>query len=245
MYRVQNNIKLSNKELNFNLNQFISIDLVSSLTNSLSKKISRLGLNITNIKTQVDLALKNKDNVSTFNILKGGCLNEIYSFESKLLQINNNINNINKIITIFSNIIRVLSIFPLTSSISNIINNAKKIIDGLTLLIKILIPLINNLLSELDYEKKRLNINEDSKLIEQNNIKLGIVEGVEYKGFKFFIKEDNNPKYIVDEVYRRRYAVAIDSKGKEIIQSDYSYTLDPNVLIEQIKLEIDRQNLKS
>jgi len=170
MYRVQNNIKLSNKELNFNLNQFISIDLVSSLTNSLSKKISRLGLNITNIKTQVDLALKNKDNVSTFNILKGGCLNEIYSFESKLLQINNNINNINKIITIFSNIIRVLSIFPLTSSISNIINNAKKIIDGLTLLIKILIPLINNLLSELDYEKKRLNINEDSKLIEQNKV---------------------------------------------------------------------------
>jgi hypothetical protein len=58
-------------------------------------------------------------------------------------------------------------------------------------------------------------------------------------------KEDNNPKYLDEDVYKRRYAVAIDTKGKEIIQSDYSYTLDPNVLIEQIKLEIDRQNLKS
>lgn len=246
MSKIKENIKLSNIELNINLNQFTSVDLVSSLVNSLSKKVGNLGLNTVNIRNNVDIALENKDNIKIFNILKGGCLNEIYSFENKLNNINNTVQNINNILKIFSTIITVLSKFPLTGPISKVINNAQKIVDGLNVLIKIIIPLINSLLNELNYEKSRLNIEgENLKLLSSNPSKLGLVEGADYKGFQFYIKEDNNPQYLVDKKYKRRYAVAVDKKGVERIRSDFSYTLNPDVLIEQIKLEIDIQNIKS
>jgi len=38
--------------------------------------------------------------------------------------------------------------------------------------------------------------------------------------------------------------VAIDRDGVETIKSDYSFTLDPNDLVDQLKLIIDQQNLQ-
>ena len=65
-----------------------------------------------------------------------------------------------------------------------------------------------------------------------------------YKGFKFAIKEEqNNPQFIV-KGNKRKYAVAIDHYGVEAIKSEYSFTQDPNDLIEQLKLIIDQQNLQ-
>ena len=43
---------------------------------------------------------------------------------------------------------------------------------------------------------------------------------------------------------KRRYAVAVDRDGVEVIKSDFSFTLDPNDLIEQLKLVIDQRNLQ-
>ena len=68
------------------------------------------------------------------------------------------------------------------------------------------------------------------------------VEGM-YKGFKLVIKEDNDPKTIVRGV-KRHYAVAINRNNVEIVKSEYSYTLDPPVLIDQLKIIIDQQNLQ-
>lgn len=71
---------------------------------------------------------------------------------------------------------------------------------------------------------------------------LGYLAGYDYKGFRFFIKEEQNPKNTV-KGNKRRYAVALNKIGNEVLQSDYSFTLAPDVLVEQLKLEIDTKNL--
>ena len=42
---------------------------------------------------------------------------------------------------------------------------------------------------------------------------------------------------------KRHYAVAIDTNNVEVLKGELSFTLDPNDLIEQLKLIIDRENL--
>jgi hypothetical protein len=77
-----------------------------------------------------------------------------------------------------------------------------------------------------------------------DNYNLGYLDGFDYKGFKFYLKEEFNLNFVV-RGYKRRYAVATNLLGKEIIQSDYSFTLDPPVLVDQIKVEIDLKNLSA
>jgi len=65
-----------------------------------------------------------------------------------------------------------------------------------------------------------------------------------YKGFRFQIKEEQDPRFVVRGTIKRRYAVAINKQGVEVLKSEYSFTLDPNDLVDQLKLVIDRQNLQ-
>jgi hypothetical protein len=65
-----------------------------------------------------------------------------------------------------------------------------------------------------------------------------------YKGFKFQIKEEQDPRFTVRGTIKRRYAVAINRQGVEVLKSEYSFTLDPNDLIDQLKLVIDKQKLQ-
>jgi hypothetical protein len=71
----------------------------------------------------------------------------------------------------------------------------------------------------------------------------------EYKGFKFAIKEeettDNQQAVVVRGTIKRRYAVAIDKDGIEVLKSELSFTLDPQDLVEQLKIIIDQQNLQA
>lgn len=64
-----------------------------------------------------------------------------------------------------------------------------------------------------------------------------------YKGFKFQIKEEQDPRFVV-RGFKRRYAVAINRQGIEVLKSEYSFTLDPNDLVDQLKLIIDKQKLQ-
>ena len=57
------------------------------------------------------------------------------------------------------------------------------------------------------------------------------------------IKEENNPKFVV-QGNKRRYATAINRAGYDVLKSEYSFTLDPDVLIEELKLVISQQNLQ-
>jgi hypothetical protein len=72
---------------------------------------------------------------------------------------------------------------------------------------------------------------------------LGYINGADYKGFRFYIKEENDPKFVV-QGFKRRFAVAINKDGNEVLKSEASFTLDPDVLIEELKLIITQQNLQ-
>ena len=81
------------------------------------------------------------------------------------------------------------------------------------------------------------------KIMESNPIKLGLLSET-YNGFRFAIKTDQDPKTVIGN-YNRHYAVAINSSDTEVLRSEYSYTLYENVLVEELKLIIDKENLQA
>ena len=65
-------------------------------------------------------------------------------------------------------------------------------------------------------------------------------DGSLYKGFRLEIEE----KPYTDTVTQRR-AVGLNSSGVVLIASEFSFASDPNVLLNEIKFIIDRDNLKA
>lgn len=103
---------------------------------------------------------------------------------------------------------------------------------------------------------KTTSLNEDNLQNELNSLNPSIILGLAqqtqpanannfppYKGFRFQIKQENDPKFTV-RGNKRHYAVAINRMGIEQLKSDYSFTLDPQQLVNQLKLTIDEQNLQ-
>ena len=141
--------------------------------------------------------------------------------------------------------------------IKKIIDKLNKIIEALNIAIPIISSVLDQAIEELEDLKAQLhNINDllDTKLpnafdnlfnpLNQSlNLQLGIIPDTQYQGFKFAIKEETGPKAVVVAGNKRHYAVAIDTNNIEILKSDYSFTLDPNDLVDQLKLIIDSQNL--
>jgi hypothetical protein len=144
------------------------------------------------------------------------------------------------------------------------LNKAQKILDY----IKVGIPICNGVLNQciliLENLKAQLrNINDlldiksstnlsNTQLgsLLNNNINTNNVEGIKlgilpeiYKNFKFAIREETGIKALVVRGNKRHYAVAIDTNNVEVLKSELSFTLDPNDLIDQLKLIIDSQNL--
>jgi hypothetical protein len=89
-----------------------------------------------------------------------------------------------------------------------------------------------------------LTSSEISALINDARSGLGYLNGYDYKGFKFYIKEEEDPNFVV-KGNKRRYAVALNKDGNEILKSQYSFTLEPDILVEELKLIIDEKNLVS
>jgi len=116
---------------------------------------------------------------------------------------------------------------------------------------------LRNSQSLLDYLGRRnLNLNESDLKNQLNNLNPSGLQALanqiqnpnanqfgEYKGFRFAIKEENDPKFVV-RGNKRHYAVAINKLGVEILKSESSFTLDPQQLVEQLKLIIDQRNLQ-
>ena len=127
----------------------------------------------------------------------------------------------------------------------------KKIIDKLNKLIEILylaIPIISTILEQtmaelIDKKASNLSNNQFNSIGGGGgNLQVGIFPE-EYKRFKFAIREETGPKAIVIAGNKRHYAVAIDTNNVEVLKSELSFTLDPNDLIDQLKLIIDSQKL--
>ena len=206
--------------------------------------------------------------------LRNNTITLINNSIGKLSSLQKTISQIATYITIFSTIVAILSAIPIPTAVPpgigipvNVIikivktlERANKLILALNVVLAISTVVLGNEISKLNDLIERLktvnqlldlksaiNLNEQ-QLADLSNAFLptGGDFGI-YKGFKFAIKEEQTlgaQQAIVVKGNKRRYAVAINRDGTDILRSELSFTLDPNDLIDQLKLIIDQRNLQ-
>ena len=202
--------------------------------------------------------------------LRNNTISLINSSINKLQNIRRVTSQITVYITIFSAIVAILSAIPIPTSvppgigipvniitkITKTLEKANRLIASLSVVLAICVVLLENevnklneLIARLKEISKVLNDNALSNLNddELTSLTSGLTSNVDqfepYKGFKFKIKAEQNQAFVV-KGNKRHYAVAVDRDGVETLRSEYSFTLDPNDLVEQLKLIIDQKNLQ-
>ena len=137
------------------------------------------------------------------------------------------------------------------------LERANKLVSALNIVLAVASVALENEINELNelilrlkeitqnLTDKTLNNLNEQQLTDLTNFfsPVGVDEFSPYKGFKFQIKTEENKSFEV-KGNKRRYAVAIDRDGVEVIKSELSFTLDPNDLVDQLKLVIDQRNLQ-
>lgn len=248
-----------NKQVISNLKKSLAPIIMNQLTNVLIQVVNQNGklqdlVNQTN--DYIDKS-NTKEDINQSIILRNTALNIINNQELKLKSLKDTTKMIKTVVDISSIVLQILLAIPVPTStppgigiplniitkISRAIEKANSLIESLSVVLSIINPTIEQLINNLEDLKNQLheinNIIEDkaTSVVDNNPYSNKNLNFSDYKGFKFFIKEENNPKFIVNN-NKRHYAVAINN-GVEIFQSEYSFTLDPNDLIEQLKLKID------
>jgi len=242
--------------------------LVPILTLLLTDKISEIIAQNDSIKKLVDntnriITEANEsggDQVKLDNakITRDNALRVIQSNEDKINKINEQLQRVTIYINIFSTIISILSAIPIPTSVPpgigipvnvitkivQLLEKANKIVLALSALLPTIIVSLDKAIQILqDYKAQLLNVNgQVDNLATPTPVAFGTDYG-EYKGFKFALREEKDPKLEV-RGNKRHFAVAINKQNIEQLKSDASFTLDPNDLIEQLKLVIDQQNLQ-
>jgi len=183
----------------------------------------------------------------------------ISSNRRQLDTINNILQFLELLTTILSSLINVLSLLPplvITGATIRLLTKLDKILNDSSSLLSVANLVVSKLIDDLNYQESRLlqlgdildnNITgltsqEISDILNSNRSQLGYLSGMDYKGFRFYIKEENDSKFNV-KGNKRRYAVALNKDGNEVLQSSSSFTLDPDVLVEELKLIIDQKGL--
>jgi len=243
----------------------IALQLANNFTSLISqrKKLEEL---VTQINLYIDTQVKDESTLTIATNLRNNAVVLINNNISKLENIKKIVDRITVVLTILSAIILasnlVISLLPpLTPpgavKISlDIINKASTLVASLNVVLAVASTLldneINNLIelrnslkeASLKLDQKALNDLTDDQFAALSDAFLPAGGNYgDYKGFKFEIKEEQDPRFVV-KGNKRKYAVAIDRYGVEAIKSEYSFTQDPNDLIEQLKLIIDQQNLQ-
>jgi hypothetical protein len=225
-----------------------------------NKKLERL-VNQTNAY----ITLANKSNNLTYltnaKVKRADAVRTLERSEAKIVQIKKIVDTIQTVLTILTIIISILEALPIIPPpVKDRIAKYKEIIIQLNIVLAIISPVLQkeiNYLEKLKAQLKQIGDILDSIVANSLNkdqvaallSKVGNNTGFEqYKGFNFAIKTEENlgaHQKVVAGKLKRKYAVAINRDGVEILQSDYSFTLDPNDLIEQLKLIIDQRNLQA
>jgi hypothetical protein len=202
--------------------------------------------------------------------LRNNAVSLINNSINKLTNLQKIISQINLYITIFNTIVTILSAIPIPTAVPpgigipvNLITRivktlekANKLVSALNIVLSISTVILENEISKLNdlierlkavnellNDKTTLNLNEQQFNELSSTIYNNVDDFPEYKGFKFKIKEEQNQEFVV-KGNKRRYAVAVDRDGVEVLKSDFSFTLDPQDLIDQLKLVIDQRNLQ-
>ena len=241
--------------------------LVPILTLLLTNKIAEVISQNDKIQQLVDeaniiIAAANESNnpsqLENAKVVRNNAITVIQSNEQKIIRINEQIQRITIYITIFSTVVSILSSIPIPTSVPPgigipvnaitkiiiLLEKANKIVLALSALLPTVLVSLEKaiqILEELKAQLLPVNGELESKL-PPVPVRFG-TDYPPYKGFKFALREENNPKFVV-QGNKRHYAVAINKQNIEQLKSDLSFTLDPNDLIEQLKLVIDQQNLQ-
>ena len=206
--------------------------------------------------------------------LRDNTLRIINDTENKILNIIKQLSQYQLYIQIFDAIITVILSIPIPTSVppgiglpvnfilklQKILMKADKIITGLSAVLSVIIPILEDaifVLEDLKLQLKDINGLVDDKTMNGldnnqlnsllNQINTLNSEFENYKGFKFAIKTEENLGVEFAKTvkgYKRHYAVAINRDNVEVIKSEYSFTQDPQVLVDQLKLIIDQKNLQ-
>jgi hypothetical protein len=251
----------------------ISIVLSSLLTTAILKVLAEQKGRLQDLVIKTNNVIDNattKDQIQQAIILKNSALNIITNQEQKLQSISTQLQTISSIIQLLTLIIQILTPYiALNPAVKIIIDKAKAIIESLNTILAIIIPSFQQTVNSLTDLKSQLrdvtskvdqaastnipNLNSITGITNFGTTNLNsIATGTNtsgtnfepYKGFTFALKEENNPKFNI-RGNKRHYAVAINRNNVEVVKSDFSFTQDPNDLIEQLKLIIDQQNLQS
>ncbi len=222
---------------------------------------------------QVNVYIEQANTPETIAIainLRNNAVTLINSSIRKLDNLQKSISQISTYIAIFTAIVAVLSAIPIPTAVPpgigipvslimrivKSLNRAAVLIASISVVASIANTILENEIVKLNDLIERLkavnellgdkssNLNEQ-QLADLSNTFLPITdeEFPPYKGFKFKIKTEENKTFEV-KGNKRRYAVAIDRDGVEVLKSELSFTLDPNDLIDQLKLVIDQRNLQ-
>ena len=206
--------------------------------------------------------------------LRDNTLRIINDTENKILNVVKQLSQYQLYIQIFDAIITVILSIPIPTSVppgiglpvnfilklQKVLGKAEKIVTGLSAALAFIIPILEEaifVLEDLKLQLEDINSLLDGKtlgLLDNNQLKIALDsirltngEFEEYKGFKFAIKEEQTLGVNTAQVvkgFKRHYAAAIDRDGVERIKSEYSFTQDPQVLVDQLKLIIDQKNLQ-
>jgi len=257
--------KAQNKSILQNAKKTLVPIITLLLTNKIAEIIAnndKIGKLVDDTNTIITSANESGDPTKLNNakLARDNAVRIIQSNEDKITKINEDIQKISIYIAIFSTIVSIISAIPLPTApvpivtslilkFVTILEKANKIVLALSALLPIISIILQKAIDILqEYRLQLLDINgqleksiiKNPSLINNPN-QFGTDLGT-YKGFKFALREENNPKFEV-RGNKRHYAVALDTNNVEVLKSDSSFTLDPNDLIEQLKLIIDRENL--
>jgi hypothetical protein len=215
--------------------------MLQSISKILNKNLGEIQLNISTID-EIDFTnLKQDDYLKYQNIVN--------SINSKIEQNNKWVTSLNNFVTTCSTIVSILlalpiptAPFPVTVGLiltaSNKLNYLQKLLED----IKSYLSIYDTIKLNQDNNLRELSTNftndvnnflinsTDSQQIESN---LNNVVA-EYNNYSIYIKEDNSTNF------KKYYAVAFDKNGKEFLRTDSSHLTNKQILIDKIKLLINK-----
>jgi exonuclease VII large subunit len=246
-----------------------SLTIAAQLISVKNKRIEEL---VDSLNEFID-DIKTPEDVAKAKLLRDNALRIIQENERKILSMKDTIDRIGLIISIVTIVAALGDVFlpiPTPSPAPDVVTPVKerfrkkyevalKILESLTAILPIISSVLDRIIDDLNEQKDRIQqindilednidmsnqgLNDLSNSINSSLNALGKLN-LEYKGFKFALKEENDSKFVV-QGNKRKYAVAINRDGNEVLQSSRSFTLDPDILIEELKLIIDQRNLKA
>jgi len=234
---------------------FSSILIISKIVrenNKLKELVDQTNEIIDTASTPEQLEQARVSRNSAYNVLNNN--------ESNLIDIQNKLEIISLLIsisTILSNVILASISFPGTPPSAyvaydkavRLLNLVNAILLALVAILDPIIEYLNELKAQLKEIDNKLDLETiNSTSLDNLNALLNSIKQPKdeiYKGFRLRIKEDQDPRTFVKDEIKRHYAVALDKDGVEVIKSDYSYTLEPQILIDQLKIIIDQRNLQA